>query len=58
MSSLLEEIHEEWVNLNSQKITSGIFKNKIRINVIYKDADLDGKCIENKHSAEIKFETA
>ena len=59
-SSLLEEIHEGWVNINSQRVTFGlkysfgIFKNNIRINSIY----MDGKFIENKYSAEIKFETA
>ena len=32
-------------------------KNNIRINIIYNDAHLNGKFIENKHSAEFKFET-
>ena len=36
----------------------GIFKNKMRINVISNDSHFDGKFIENKRSAEFKFETA
>ena len=35
-----------------------IFKNNKRINIISNDAHFDGKFIENKHSAEFKFEIA
>ena len=36
----------------------GIFKNKMRINVISNDAHFDEKFIENKRSAELKAEIA
>ena len=54
-SSFLEEIYEGWLNLNSQKITFAYFTNYVRINVIYDDADLEGKVIENKHATKLNM---
>ena len=54
----------KWVNIKPQTMTLdwdvhlGIFKNNIRINVIYNDVRIDGTFIEKKYSDEFKFETA
>ena len=51
-------VHKNAEKYFGLKYSFGLFKNNIRINVIYNDAHLDGKFSENKHSAKFEFETA
>ena len=53
-------VGEYKIAVNYFRLTNsfGICMNKMRINVISNDAHFDGKFVENKRSAEFKFETA
>ena len=63
-SSFFEEfclgVGEYKIPVNNFRLTNsfGIFKKKIRMNVISNDAHFDGKLVDNKRSVEFKFETA